>query len=199
MGRTTAGFTVKTVQSVEQLRQVYAFASPILDLAGEDRHTLQYYTEQFARTPGLLVFAERGDRIRGCILASVEDDHVLVGPVAVAEDSRRMGIGSAMMKEVERQAKRLGQTTLILGAREEAESFYLSCGFQPNLFIQLSEPGSVEKLKSLNKQYEVIWESEEGGWSKLMLRTPTIDKGLQREYDRRFPNCATQYVFIKQI
>jgi len=191
-------FTVKTVQTLKQLEQVWAFAAPILSLP-TGRHTLQYYIEQFAKTPQLLVFAEREGRICGCILANVEGDHILVGLVAVAGDSRRMGIGSAMMKAVEAGAREMGQHTLILAAREEAEPFYLSCGFQPNLFIQLPEPDSVERLKALNEQYEVIWESEQEGWSRLMLHTPQVDKGLQHRYEREFPACHTQCVFIKHI
>jgi len=191
-------FTVKTVQTPEQLEQVWAFVAPILSLP-TGKHTLQYYMEQFARAPQLLVFAEREGRICGCILASVEGDHILVGPVTVAADSRRMGIGSAMLKTVEAGAREMGQHTLILGAREEAEPFYLSFGFQPNLFVHLPEPDSVERLKALNEQYEVIWESEQEGWSRLMLRTPQVDRGLQRRHEREFPACHTQCVFIKNI
>jgi len=110
-----------------------------------------------------------------------------------------MGIGSAMMQEVETRAKEIGQNTLVLGAVEEAEPFYLSCGFQPNLFIQLPELGGVERLESMNEEYDVIWKAEREGWSRLMLRTPGIDKGLQRKYDQAFPNCSTQYVFTKHV
>jgi N-acetylglutamate synthase-like GNAT family acetyltransferase len=191
-------FVVRTVATLDELGKVYAFAAPILGLP-VGKHTLEYYTQQFAIAPQLLVFAERDGLICGCILASIEDDHVLVGPVAVAADSRRAGMGSAMMREVEHRAKETGRTTLILGGREEAESFYLSCGFQPNLFIQLPEPDSTERLRSLNQQYEVVWESQQGGWSRLMLRTPQVDKDLQQQYQRRFPGCSTQYVFVKHI
>jgi len=193
-----SNFVIKTIQTLDQLQQVWHFTIPIFDLPA-GKHTLQYYTEQFARTPQLLIFAERDGRICGCILASVEEDHILVGPVAVAEDSRRMGIGSAMMKEVETRAKEMGQNTLILGALEEAEPFYLSCGFQPNLFIQLPEPDSIERLKSLNEGYEGVWEAGQNGWSRLMLRTPQINKSLQREYEAEFPDCFTQYIFIKHL
>ena len=191
-------FSVRTVQSVHQLRQVYAFAAPILGLP-VGKHTLEYYSQQFAIAPQLLIFAERDGRICGCMLASVEDDHVLVGPVAVAEDSRRAGIGSAMIREAEQRSKEMGQHTLILGALEEAEIFYLSCGFQPNLFIQLPKSNSVKRLRSVNDAYEVVWESQQGGWARLMLRTPRIDKDLQREYERRFPDCSAQYVFVKHV
>ena len=32
-----------------------------------------------------------------------------------------------------------------------------------------------------------------------MLAVPQIDRDLQSEYERQFPNCYTQYVFIKDI
>ena len=198
MGKNDMHFSVRTIQTLEQLKQVWSFAVSILDLP-TGKHTLQHYTEQLAKTPSLLVLAEQDDRICGCVLASIEDDHVMVGPVAVAEDLRRRGIGSAMIREVETRAKEIGQSTLILGAAEEAEPFYLSCGFQPNLFIQLPEPDSVGRLESLNEVYEIAWKAEQEGWSRLMLRTPEIAKPLQQKYEQEFPTCYTQYVFIKHL
>lgn len=104
-----------------------------------------------------------------------------------------------MMQEMETRARDLGQHTLALGAAEEAEPFYLSCGFHANLFIQLPEPDSVERLEALNEGYEIVWKAEQEGQSKLMLQTPEIDKALQGKYNQAFPNCYTQYVFIKHI
>ncbi len=191
-------YSVKMVQTLEQLAQVYAFATPILDLPSPN-HSLQDYVPHLTKMPQLLVYAERDNRICGCILARIDEDHVLVGPVAVAEDSRRRGIGSAMMRQLEANAKELGQDSLLLGAREEAAPFYVSCGFQPHLFIQLHEPDSLARLQALNEGYEIAWQSEENGKSKLMLRMARVDKDLQHKYEQTFPNCYTQYVFIKNI
>ena len=192
-------YTLKSIESVDELKQVYAFAVSVLGLPTA-KHTLAYYTEQLRIAPQLMLAAWRHSLVVGCALASIEGDHVLVGPVAVAESARRQGVGAAMLGEVERQAKTLGQTTLILGALEEAEDFYLHCGFQPHLFIQVPEPAYVDQLKALNTKYVVVWEAQnDEGCSKLMLRTPQIDKALQAAYERQFPNCSTQTVFIKQI
>jgi hypothetical protein len=100
---------------------------------------------------------------------------------------------------VEKQARILGQDTLILGSLEEAESFYLDCGFRPHLFIQISELDYLARLEALNPGYEVAWKAELEGSSRLMLYTPQIDKVLQGQYDRAFPNCHTQTVFIKNL
>ena len=192
------GLIIKAVETPERLREVYSFAGAILGPL-EDPHSLERYTKQLAEAGQLLVYAEEEGSICGCILASVDGGHILVGPVAVAENSRRLGIGSAMMGRVEAEARKMGQTTLLLGAREEAEPFYLSCGFQPNLFIQVPRPGLLEDLKSLNEAYGVVWEMQQESESKLMLRTPKIDKPLQHDYDRQFPDGSTQYVFIKKV
>lgn len=196
---TGQAFVVGTVRTLDQLQQVWSFAASVLPMITAGNHTLPYYAVQFTKTPELLVVAERSGRVCGCILASVDNDHVLVGPVAVASDSRRMGVGAAMMRELEVQAAQIGQRTLILGSLEDVESFYLSCGFQPNLFIQLPEPKGVERLKAVNAGYAAIWAAEQEGWSRLMLRTPRIDKLLEAKYRQQFPSCSTQYVFIKHL
>lgn len=103
------------------------------------------------------------------------------------------------MQRMEAKAKKLGQTTLILGALREAESFYAHCGYRSNLFIQLPEAGRGEKLKQLNQKYPVIWESNEGKWTRLMLATLQVDRELQAAYEQQFPEYNMQYVFIKEI
>jgi hypothetical protein len=110
-----------------------------------------------------------------------------------------MGIGAAMMKALEAGARELGQKVILLGARQEAEAFYLRCGFQPNLFVQLPEPDALERLSALKKSYHVVWHAQEESCSKLMLRTPRIDRGLEEQYRQRFPACVTQYVFVKRL
>ena len=76
-------FSIKTVQTQDQLQQVWSFAAPVLALP-TGKHTFAFYTDELAKNSGLLVFAERDNLVCGCILGSVENDHVLVGPVAVA-------------------------------------------------------------------------------------------------------------------
>lgn len=200
---TTATYTVQTIQSLDELDQAWDFVAPILDLPTSEnpfaKHTLPYYSKVFAETPSLLIIARQDGQVCGCVLASIEQDHVLVGPVAVAEDARRRGIGSGLMWKLEIEAKALGQDTLILGGLEESEQFYLRCGYKPNLYIQLPEPGCVEQLETLNPGYAIAWKAEEYGKSKLMLHTPQIDKELQKKYNQAFPTCSTQYVFIKKI
>lgn len=190
-------YTIEHVKSPEQLHEVYVFADAILDM--QRIYPLEFYEAHFAQTPQLLIVACCAGRTCGCVFGSVEGDHILVSAVAVAGEARRMGVGSAMMREVEAQAVALDRHTLILAAREEAEPFYLSCGYRPNLFVQLPEGYAVARLKALQDTYGFVWEWEDSGASKLMLGLPQIDRPLQRRYEQAFPLCHTQVVFTKQV
>lgn len=191
-------FELKHITDVATLKRVHDFA---IDIFGpiSVRHSFEVYHDQLTVAPKLMVYAEDAGKVIGCVLARIEDDHVLVGPVAVAEAYRRRGLGKALMGEVERQASNIGQHTLLLGALEDAEPFYVACGFQPHLFVQYPEAGFLPQLRALNRGYDVVWEAQDGGWSRLMMRTPAIDKVLQHTYESQFPSCATQTVFIKAI
>jgi GNAT superfamily N-acetyltransferase len=192
-------FQVKTVATLAELDPVYRFAVSVLGEMDDTVHTLAYYRSQVSLTPSLLVYAERHGRVIGCILGSIERDHVLVGPTAVAAEERGRGVGAAMIYRIEEEARKLSQTTLILGSRQEAEGFYLHCGFRPNLFIQVSQPGQLARLKQLNHQYPVVWEFQDDSCTRLMLATPIVDRELQLVYEKEFAGCGTQYVFIKEI
>jgi predicted N-acetyltransferase YhbS len=194
-----ADFQVKTVASLADLDPVYRFAVSVLGNMDDSVHTLAFYQQQASQTPSLLVYARKDGRVIGCILGSIERDHVLVGPTAVAAEERGSGVGAAMMRRIEEEAKKLNQTTMILGSRQEAEGFYLRCGFRPNLFIQVSQSGQLAQLKQLNLRYPVVWEMQDDSTTRLMLGTPRIDRELQEAYERQFPGCGTQYVFIKEI
>jgi GNAT superfamily N-acetyltransferase len=180
------------------LKRVHDFAVSIFGPLPE-QHTFEAYREQLGIAPRLMVYVEENDVVVGCGLASIEADHVLVGLLAVDEDHRHQGLGKAMMDEIEKQTGETGRHTLILAAREDAEPFYLACGYQPHLFVQYPEAGYLPQLRALNRTYDIAWEGQDGGWSRLMLRTPAIDKTLQHAYESQFPNCATQTVFIKQV
>jgi len=192
-------FQVKTITDLSELDQVYNIAVSVLGNLDHTGHTLSFYREHAPLSPSLLIYAEQNGKVIGCVLGSIDEDHVLVGPVAVAIEKRGMGVGTAMMQRIEEEAKRLDQTTLIAGALRETEGFYVQCGYRPNLFIQLPEAGQAEQLKQLNQKYPVIWEAEVGKWTRIMLATPQVDRELQETYNKRFPSCNTQYVFIKEI
>ena len=187
---------IKSAKDEGEVEQVYTFAKTVL---GDFPRSMEYYLKAWRQAPSLQVYAEIDGQVAGCCMGSIDDDHVLVGEVAVAESARRMGIGAAMLRRLEQEAAQLGQATLILGARQVAEPFYLSAGFRPNLFIQVPCAGRLDDLKRINPGYPAVWEEDKGGWTRLMLALTRIDRALQTAYEKEFPGCATQTVFIKEI
>ncbi len=186
------------VQSPDEVKQVYSFAVAVLGLPTA-KHTLDYYLSQLAIAPELMIYARRYGHIVGCVLASIEDDHVLLGPLAIAQQFTGTGLAAQFMTQVEVATKRYGHNTIILGAFPEDEDFFLTLNYQPHLFVQYPEMAFSPQLKALNTGYDIAFEAESDGWTRLMLRTPKIDKTLQAAYERQFPNCATQTVFIKSL
>jgi|GEM_PF-3825806 len=120
-------YEIKTVQSLDELKQVYSFAKAVIGQTAA-KHMLASYQALFKTMPKLLIYAGRQGCIIGCALGRIERDHVRVGLVAVAERNRNQGVGTALLKELEAQARAAGHTTLILGASQAAEPFYLKCG-----------------------------------------------------------------------
>ena len=190
--------SVESVKSPDDVRQVYSFAVAVLGLSTA-KHTLDYYLAQLAVEPELMVCVRKMGHIVGCALASIEDDHVLGGPLAVAQQYSATDMAEQMMRQIEVATKRYGHHTIILGAFPEEEAFFLSLGYRAHLFVQYPEMAFAAQLKALNTGYDVVFEAESDGWSKLMLRTPKVDKSLQNAYEQKFPNCATQTIFIKTV
>ena len=195
-------FELHTVASAEELERVLVFCDGIFaDRPGRysgDSQWLNYFQQQ----PELFVYAEYNERVIGCVFGLVKpDQNITIAPVAVDAQFRRQGIARALLTEVENRARQLQYTLVALGAVREAEPFYLSCGYQPHLFIQAGPPTTLAELQALNTQYAVAWatDQEADGWIRLMLVTPTIDRQLQAEYDARFPGCSTQTVFTKRL
>ena len=56
-------------------------------------------------------------------------DEAQIRYMAVDKDNRRMGLGSAIVKKLEAEAKLLGATYVMLNARENAINFYKSHGY----------------------------------------------------------------------
>lgn len=59
-----------------------------------------------------------------------ENDHYHCGRICVLKEYRGSGLGRIIMNEIERKAKELNATTLILSAQVRVKPFYLKAGYQ---------------------------------------------------------------------
>jgi GNAT superfamily N-acetyltransferase len=197
---TLAAFEIKTITSEEELAHVLAFCDGIFADRSTPLSATHPWSDYFQQTPELFVYAENDERIIGCVFGYRDTSNsITLGSVAVDPQYRRQGIAGDLLEEVENRARQLQYQSVVLGSVLEAEPFYLSCGYQPYLFVQAWSPTTLADLQALNMQYGVSWAHEADGWARLMLVTPEIDHVLQSRYDARFPGCSTQTIFIKQL
>ncbi len=193
---------LRQIKSQVELRDVYNFIKRNLNLKESHPRDLQFYLEEFNKHPELMLVA-LDKRLIGALLANVEDDHVLIGELVVSAAYRKKGIGSQLLSKLETKARETNQHTLLLGAREEAELFYVKNNYQPKLFIQLTGNDSEIKLdkllQGLPEKYIVSWKNYSNNTAKAIILTKTLDKILLSLIREKLKGVHTQYLFSKQI
>jgi GNAT superfamily N-acetyltransferase len=122
---------VARAADLDAIRSVYRRAS--LSNAG-DREALLANPDalEFDPTPveeGLTRVALLGTRVVGFATARPTGDALELDDLFVDPDVRRRGIATALVREVERQARAAGVTRVDVTANEHALAFYGSVGF----------------------------------------------------------------------
>lgn len=147
-------YQIKQVSSIQELEQVYAFfkemfkGQPVED---NPEFSLEKWAERMRNYGELMLYASSGVDVIGLVLGRIIDDKsMIIGPVAVRQDHRGLGIAKEMMLLQEKGAARLGLQSICLGGVEAAEKFYEKLGYTGSLLIQ-SQDHSIEQLLSLNK------------------------------------------------
>jgi GNAT superfamily N-acetyltransferase len=183
----------------DELTEAYDFVHKILSGSGTIRD-LEFYKQELSKHPQLMLQAKEVGGLAGVLLASVESDHVLIGELAVSEEYRGKGVGSKLLQQLEANARSMGQKTILLGAVEDAETFYLKNGYGPELFMQFSGQDSRERLEQALKGVKepVLWKDFSGDVAKVVLQTKSIDKALQARF-RAGLGVHTQYLFKKSL
>lgn len=158
-----------------------------------------FYAKEFALNPALLLLAEVAGQIEGVLLGFVEDDHVLVGGIAISLSLRGQGIGSLLIDELVRHSRLVGQDTILAGAVEGAEGFYQRTGFEATLFVQAQGPGAMGALEAAAAGHRVLWRDESDTWAKMVIETDGVDRTLQRRLEREVPESHTQYLMQRHL
>jgi len=196
---------IRSIATIGELSAAIAFFEQVFhthrQLFSDENSPYAYaaWEPRFLEDPSLLVTAFDSGSIVGTAWGRGDNASVTVGPVAVAGEYRGQGIGFSLLHELENRCLKLGIGFLCLGALEEAEEFYLKCGYQPNLLIQAKKPVTLDELRRENAVYAEEWTFEDEVDVRLCLRTPAIDKQLQRHYNESFPGCSTQTFFVKSL
>jgi GNAT superfamily N-acetyltransferase len=196
-------YEIKNVANEADLDKTLAFGRAIFKDRLEtipSEFLKETWLARMVKSAEFMLYARHDDEVVGTVFGIVEDNNsITVGMVAADARYRHSGIASSLLKELEKRAAVKGHHFLVLGALEEAEGFYLKCGYVPHLFVQAKPPLTLEKLRSFNEKYEEAWTYDDGTDIRLCLATKGIDRELQHKYNQTFPECSTQTLFTKWV
>ena len=94
-----------------------------------DEQGVSREAEMDGRDAGALHLVALAPDVVGTCRLLDEGATVAVGRVAVRRDRRRSGVGSLLLDEAERQARRRGATAIELHAQLQSEDFYARAGY----------------------------------------------------------------------
>ena len=172
------------------------------DAESDEKCGLKWWGKQFAKDPDLLLYAKDGDKICAATFGFAEDGRYVTVHEGVLEEYRNTGIFEALFAELEKRAKKLGYTGVVLGIGEGEEEFYAKLGYIGKTLIQ-SLKYSVDELKTFNEQYnnyEVTGSGVyEGYVNQLWLNVSLLDKKLKKKYEEEIGGCWVQVIVSKNI
>ncbi len=154
--------------------------------------SLNYIKRHFRKNPSLFAGCYDKDSLVGVVFGYVKRDYVLLGEMAVLKEYRNKKIGKKLLKFFERQTRKTGKKKIILGARNNAEKFFLKNGYKPLLFVQV-------KGKIKNKDYKIIKKSVKKGITGLIIQIKKYDKKLKEIAKKDFNAIDAIYLFEKRL
>ncbi|MDH5688929.1 MAG: GNAT family N-acetyltransferase [Candidatus Bathyarchaeota archaeon] len=107
--------------------------------------------------PSLFVGCFDNRKLVGAVVGWPEPKILAVHGIAVLEDYRRKGIGTALLESFDNAAEREGFDNFVLGAQWEAVPFYTSYGLSCFANAQI-KPESIpwERIQTLRSKYKII-------------------------------------------
>jgi AraC-like DNA-binding protein len=161
----------------------------------------KWWTEQLDKNPTLLLYAKDNDVTCAVAFGFADGESITVHEGVLAE-YKNTGIFESLFTELEKRAKALGYTGIVLGIGEGEEALYAQLGYIGKTLVQ-SEKYSVEELISFNaqdKNYEITGTSVyEGHINQIWLDASLLDKGLKRRYEQEIGDCWVQVIVSKAL
>ena len=129
----------------------------LVEVFGEEKYHLDLLIEKYQRHPSLFISAINEGGIVGTVFGWPDPALLVVKAIAVLENYRRKGIGTALLGAFDENAMREGFDNFVLGAKWEAVPFYLSYGLQCFGNAQV-KPDQIpwDRIGKLREKYEIL-------------------------------------------
>lgn len=194
-------YLIKNVSSKQELEKTLDFfkiifmGMPVID---NPEYSFENWKERMKCHSDLMLYASLDNQVLGIVFGRINDNNsITIGPVAVHQDYRGIGIAKKMIFLLEERAISYGIHSINLGAVESAEKFYRKLGYKGSLLIQ-SQSHNIEQLISLNDKYKVEFTKiYDGTVNQVCLELTEPDRDFQKKYETTFPGCYTQMMYCK--
>ncbi len=129
-----AGYSIRQFcfpEDYPAVLQLWQTAGPGIHVRRSD--TLEEIGKKVQRDPDLFLVAEQGGELVGAVMGGFDGRRGMVYHLAVRESQRRMGLGRALMTELENRLRAKGclkSYLLVVPENEEAVSFYEKEGWE---------------------------------------------------------------------
>ncbi|MGJ4967411.1 MULTISPECIES: N-acetyltransferase [unclassified Bradyrhizobium] len=184
--RTAAPFVIRSERASD-----VAARETLLDLCfGENRHerTCQRLRDGRAPAAGLALSAVRGGALVGTLrlwhVSAGGRDALMLGPLAVAAEARRLGVGAALMNAALMIAASRGHGAVILLGDAP---YYARFGFSVAQTAALELPGPFERARLLGLE---LVEGALDGASGMIVATGAAERKARRSRRERPLRCA---------
>lgn len=182
-----------------QLLEADDFQQTILNPESKKRYrTFAYIKKAYQKNPNLFVGAFDGKKLAGITFGFVKRKNVLLGEMAIDKDYRNLGLGTRLLDFFEKQVIKLQKNKIVLGARENAEKFYLKKGYKPILFLQIKHSEVPKNYKSLSKN-KIRRETNYSDAKRLFIEVKYPSDILKRRLIKTFHAYNGIYLFEKTL
>lgn len=119
--------------------------------------SLDEIREKYQRYPAFFIGCFHEKELVGTVFGWPEPHVLVVKAIAVAEPHRRKGIGTKLLKSLEKIAMGKGFESMVLGARWEAVPFYLNYGLDCFVNVQVTlDRFPWKDMPRLRSKYKII-------------------------------------------
>jgi GNAT superfamily N-acetyltransferase len=156
--------------------------------------------DSVGRYPDLCFVAieDEGGIVGLCFGVQKAEDEAVLRGIAVRPDSRRMGLGTALLRRFERAAQGRGATRVSLGSADVTyvEQFYLENDYHPCGFLVTVEAADVGGLE----RFTVQRVRQAGGSLLINLKSgETYDPGEKQAVRESLSAKGINYIFAKRL
>ena len=163
----------------------------------ESGESAERIRERYARYPDLFVVAVLDSEVVGEVSGFPRDGEVTLKAMSVLHRHQRRGIGRQLITAFEQSAARYADT-VNLASGEEAEPFYLACGYRPqSLMVGMHTADLPADYR--DTEYPITGERVRDGRTFVYLAAPTYDPALKQAVRARFQAAGINYIFVKRV